>query len=219
MQLDECVALPASFRDRSAVVRVARLVRASQGRSRDTGITPRKPGMPCSHRQGARSLRRHSADSWSPDLPAKLSRASVGTQDSCSRAGSRRAPPSGKPRYLMGVGTPQPHRGRRPRRRHVLLRVPPPRAATASIHLGCKLNMRNAVRGDDTPSIRKARSGGSALSRAYIPTREIVGVSGSMLLSWPTPFYQKVMQACCGMPSTASLNVRHPSSALSDEST
>jgi queuine tRNA-ribosyltransferase len=211
MQLDECVSLPASPQEtRAAVTRSlawAERCQAAFARFTDAGLA--KPGQALfGIVQGGIdvALRHRSADALvDMDFPGyAVGGLAVGeTQDAmlATLAATTQRLPVGKPRYLMGVGTP-----------HDLIEsvalgvdmfdcVMPTRSGRhgQAFTWAGKVNLKNARHADDPGPLDAASACPAArdYSRAYlhhlIKSKEFLG---AMLLSWAnTAFYQELMQA------------------------
>ena len=211
MQLDECVALPASAREIEAAV--ARSLawcercQAAFARYRDQGLA--KPGQALfGIVQGGTDpvLRRHSADALvAMDLPGyAVGGLAVGEPQDvmlAMLAVTTERLPAHKPRYLMGVGTPLDLIEAVARGVDMFDCVMPTRSGRhgQAFTWGGKLNMRNArYAEDDTPlDPQSAFPAARSYSRAYIHHLVKSGeYLGSMLLSWANiAFYQEFMQA------------------------
>ena len=109
--------------------------------------------------------------------------------------------PAEKPRYLMGVGTPEDLiEAVAARHRHVRLRAADAqRAPRPRLHVGRPVNLRNARHADDPAPLDPESDCPAArdYSRAYLHHLVRSGeYLGAMLLSWAnTAFYQQLMAA------------------------
>ena len=193
MQLDECVALPASRQETEAAMRRslawAERCRTAFARFRDHGQAG--PGQALfGIVQGGidADLRQRSADALvAMDLAGyAIGGLAVGEpQEAMLATLETTAPrlPAGKPRYLMGVGTPnRSHRERRSRHRYVRLRdadpVGPP---WAGLHLGRQGQpAQRPLRRRSVPArCGEQLPGGARLQpRLPAPPRQVGGVPG-----------------------------------------
>jgi queuine tRNA-ribosyltransferase len=211
MQLDECVALPASAREIQAAVERSlawcERCKAAFARNLDQGRA--QPGQALfGIVQGGTDpvLRRHSADALvAMDLPGyAVGGLAVGEPQEVmleTLAVTTERLPAGRPRYLMGVGTPQDLIEAVGRGVDMFDCVMPTRSGRhgQAFTWGGKLNIRNARYADDESPLDPQSSFGPArdYSRAYIHHLVKSGeYLGSMLLSWANiAFYQELMQA------------------------
>lgn len=211
MQLDECLALPASQADlRAAVDRSIAWARRCQqtfNRNRDEGRAG--PGQaPFAIVQGGTDadLRKRSADALvNLDFAGyAVGGLAVGeAPEVMLETLSRSVPclPEGKPRYLMGVGTPVDLIEAVARGIDMFDCVLPTRSGRhgQAFTWNGKVNLRNARHADDASPLDPESSCIAArdYSRAYlhhlVKSEEYLG---AMLLSWAnTAFYQELMQA------------------------
>ena len=211
MQLDECVALPASAREIEAAVERSlawsERCQAAFARYRDQGLA--KPGQAMfGIVQGGTdpALRRQSADALvAMNLPGyAVGGLAVGEPQDvmlATLAVTTERLPAQKPRYLMGVGTPLDLIEAVARGVDMFDCVMPTRSGRhgQAFTWGGRLNMRNArYAEDDTPlDPQSAFPAARNYSRAYIHHLVKSGeYLGSMLLSWANiAFYQEFMQA------------------------
>ena len=211
MQLDECLALPASQADlRAAVDRSIAWARRCQGafnRNRDEGRAGPGQALFAIVQGGTDAdLRKRSADALvNLDFAGyAVGGLAVGeTPEVMLETLSRTVPslPEGKPRYLMGVGTPVDLIEAVARGIDMFDCVLPTRSGRhgQAFTWNGKVNLRNARHADDPSPLDPASSCPAArdYSRAYlhhlVKSEEYLG---AMLLSWAnTAFYQELMQA------------------------
>jgi queuine tRNA-ribosyltransferase len=211
MQLDECVALPASRQETEAAMRRslawAERCRTAFAQFRDHGQAG--PGQALfGIVQGGidADLRQRSADALvAMDLPGyAIGGLAVGEpQEAMLATIETTAPrlPAGKPRYLMGVGTPNDLIESVARGIDMFDCVMPTRSGRhgQAFTWAGKVNLRNARFADDPSPLDAASSCPAArdYSRAYlhhlVKSEEYLG---AMLLSWANvAFYQELMAA------------------------
>ena len=211
MQLDECVALPATPGEmRTAVVRSLAWAERCQkafARYRDEGIAG--PGQALfGIVQGGTDaeLRKQSADGLvAMDFPGyAVGGLAVGEpQEVMLETLALTTPrlPADKPRYLMGVGTPVDLIEAVARGIDMFDCVMPTRSGRhgQAFTWAGKVNLRNAVHADDNSPLDPASNCPAArdYSRAYLHHLVKSGeYLGAMLLSWAnTAFYQELTQA------------------------
>ena len=211
MQLDECIALPAA-RDaiRAAVDRsLAWAERCKREFARQLEKGTARPGQALfGIVQGGTDtdLRARSADALvAMDLPGyAIGGLAVGeTQQAMldTLAFSAARLPAGKPRYLMGVGTPLDLIESVARGADMFDCVLPTRSGRHGLAYtwAGKVNLKNARHADDASPLDEASSCPAArdYSRAYLHHLVKSGEHlGSMLLSWANvAFYQELMAA------------------------
>jgi queuine tRNA-ribosyltransferase len=211
MQLDECIALPATPEDtRGAVDRSlawAERAKRAFARSQEEGLA--RPGQALfGIVQGGidPDLRQRSADALvAMDLPGYgIGGLAVGEPqhemlDTLALTALRL--PADKPRYLMGVGTPDDLIESVARGADMFDCVMPTRAGRHGLAYtwAGKVNLKNARHAEDRSPLDSASSCPAALdySRAYlhhlVKSEELLG---AMLLSWANvAFYQQLMHA------------------------
>ena len=211
MQLDECIALPApTDAVRAAVDRSlawAQRCKCEFARQRDKGAA--RPGQALfGIVQGGTDadLRARSADALvAMDLPGyAIGGLAVGeTQQAMldTLALSTARLPAGKPRYLMGVGTPLDLIESVARGADMFDCVMPTRSGRHGLAFtwAGKVNLKNARHADDASPLDEASSCPAArdYSRAYLHHLVKSGEHlGAMLLSWANvTFYQELMSA------------------------
>jgi queuine tRNA-ribosyltransferase len=211
MQLDECLALPASHADlRAAVDRSiawARRCQSAFDRNRDSGRAGPGQALFAIVQGGTDAvLRKRSADAI---VDLEFAGYAVGglavgeTREVMLETLSHTVPqlPEGKPRYLMGVGTPIDLIEAVARGIDMFDCVMPTRSGRhgQAFTWNGKVNLRNARYADDASPLDPESSCPAArdYSRAYlhhlVKSEEYLG---AMLLSWAnTAFYQELMQA------------------------
>jgi queuine tRNA-ribosyltransferase len=211
MQLDECVALPASYEDTGRAMErslawAARARRAFAA-SLETGLA--RPGQALfGIVQGGidPGLRRRSAEALvAMDLPGyAIGGLAVGeTHEAMIATLALTAPllPVDKPRYLMGVGTPIDLIEAVAAGADMFDCVIPTRSGRHGLAFtwGGKVNLRNARHADDPAPLdpESACAAARDYSRAYlhhlVRSEEYLG---AMLLSWANvAFYQQLMSA------------------------
>jgi queuine tRNA-ribosyltransferase len=211
MQLDECIALPAAGDDiAGAVARSLAWAERSKvafARNLERGLA--KPGQALfGIVQGGTDLqlRRRSADALvAMDLPGyAIGGLAVGETQTAmldTLALTAQALPAGKPRYLMGVGTPLDLIEAVARGADMFDCVMPTRSGRhgQAFTWGGKVNLRNARHADDPAPLDPETQCPAArdYSRAYlhhlVKSQEYLG---AMLLSWANvAFYQQLMAA------------------------
>jgi queuine tRNA-ribosyltransferase len=211
MQLDECVALPASYEEiERAVARSlawAARARRAFAVSLETGLA--RPGQALfGIVQGGTDagLRRRSAEALvAMDLPGyAIGGLAVGETHEAmieTLALTARMLPAGKPRYLMGVGTPVDLIEAVAHGADMFDCVIPTRSGRHGLAFTWdgKVNLRNARHADDPAPLDPASPCPAArdYSRAYLHHLVKSGeYLGAMLLSWANvAFYQQLMAA------------------------
>ncbi len=206
MQLDECIALPATYADTERAMELSlRWAERSQRAFKSMG----KPGQALfGIVQGGTepALRRRSAEALAAlDLPGySVGGLAVGEgQPAMLKVLEETLPflPATKPRYLMGVGTPQDLIESVARGIDMFDCVLPTRSGrhgTVYTWNG-KVNIKNARHAEDLRPLDPASTcpASTDYSRAYLNHLLKSGeYLGAMLLSWAnTAFYQELMQA------------------------
>jgi queuine tRNA-ribosyltransferase len=206
MQLDECIALPATEKEAERAMELS--LRWAE-RSRTAFGRMAKPGQALfGIVQGGTNtnLRRRSAEALvAMDLEGyAVGGLAVGEgHDVMLATLGETVPflPEGKPRYLMGVGTPEDLIGAVLRGVDMFDCVLPTRNGRHGLAFtwGGKVNLRNARHAEDMRCLDPASDCPAArdYSRAYLHHLVRSGeMLGSMLLSWSnTAFYQQLMAA------------------------
>ncbi|HJU32326.1 MAG TPA: tRNA guanosine(34) transglycosylase Tgt [Hyphomicrobiaceae bacterium] len=211
MQLDECIALPApTDAVRAAVDRSlawAQRCKREFARQRDKGAAGAGQALFGIVQGGTDAdLRARSADALvAMDLPGyAIGGLAVGeTQQAMldTLALSTARLPAGKPRYLMGVGTPLDLIESVARGADMFDCVMPTRSGRHGLAFtwAGKVNLKNARHADDASPLDEASSCPAArdYSRAYLHHLVKSGEHlGAMLLSWANvAFYQELMSA------------------------
>ena len=211
MQLDECIALPApTDAVRAAVDRSlawAQRCKREFARQRDKGAARAGQALFGIVQGGTDAdLRARSADALvAMDLPGyAIGGLAVGeTQQAMldTLALSTARLPAGKPRYLMGVGTPLDLIESVARGADMFDCVMPTRSGRHGLAFtwAGKVNLKNARHADDASPLDEASSCPAArdYSRAYLHHLVKSGEHlGAMLLSWANvAFYQELMSA------------------------
>ena len=211
MQLDECIELPASHAETTRAMELS-LRWAERSRvafARHRARLARRAGA-VRHRAGRRrggpapALGGSARRAWI--CPAtRIGGLAVGEgQEVMLRTLEATLPflPAGKPRYLMGVGTPSTISSRRSRAASTCS-IACCRRATAATDSpspgAARVNLRNAVHADDPAPLDPESTCPAArdYSRAYLHHLVKSGeLLGAMLLSWiNTAFYQELMAA------------------------
>jgi queuine tRNA-ribosyltransferase len=206
MQLDECIELPADLeRTRAAMELSLRWAERSQ-RAFERFGAPGQALFGIVQGGADAALRRHSAAALAAmDLPGyAVGGLAVGEgQATMLRVLEDTLPflPAGKPRYLMGVGTPQDlieSVGRGIDMFDCVLPTRSGRHGTAYTWAG-KVNIKNAKHAEDTRALDPHSSCPACrdYSRAYLHHLVRSGeYLGAMLMSWAnTHFYQELMTA------------------------
>jgi queuine tRNA-ribosyltransferase len=211
MQLDECVALPAAHEDVEGAVRRslawAERCRRALANNLEAGLA--KPGQALfGIVQGGTDagLRRRSAEALvAMDLPGyAIGGLAVGETHAAmieTLALTAALLPAGKPRYLMGIGTPVDLIEAVARGADMFDCVLPTRSGRhgQAFTWGGKVNLRNARHAEDRAPLDAMSSCPAArdYSRAYL--HHLVKAEeylGAMLLSWANvAFYQQLMAA------------------------
>jgi queuine tRNA-ribosyltransferase len=211
MQLDECVALPASYEETERAMErsLAWAVRGQRAfaANLETGLAKAGQALFGIVQGGTDpELRRRSAEALvAMELPGyAIGGLAVGETHEAmieTLALTARLLPADKPRYLMGVGTPQDLIEAVARGADMFDCVMPTRAGRhgQAFTWGGRVNLRNARHAEDCAPLDPASSCPAArdYSRAYlhhlVKSEEYLG---AMLLSWANvAFYQELMAA------------------------